>query len=364
MTAEQTIRDPALIAASYQDHILPKVSRTFALTIPQLPHGLREAVGNAYLLCRLADTIEDEPALSPQSKREFQERFAALVVGEGDIEAFVAALLPQLSSASSPDEHELVRNAALVLRVTASFSATQRAAIARCLRIMCAGMHRFQFQATPSGLQDLAELDRYCYYVAGVVGEMLTELFCAHSPEIERRRDALMQRAVSFGQGLQMTNILKDVWDDLARGVCWLPRDVFARHGYDLGSLTPGRHEYEFRAAYNELIGVAHAHLRNALEYTLLLPAHEAGIRRFCAWAVGMAVLTLDKIHANLGFADGAEVKITRAAVGGTVLMTRFGIRSDGWLRWLFDSAAHDLPLTALAPGWDAFVATAAGDES
>ena len=48
----------------YQDRILPYVSRTFALTIPQLPPALRTAVTNAYLLCRIADTIEDEPALS------------------------------------------------------------------------------------------------------------------------------------------------------------------------------------------------------------------------------------------------------------------------------------------------------------
>jgi len=49
----------------YQEQILPHVSRTFALTIPQLPPGLRTAVTSAYLLCRIADTIEDEPALSP-----------------------------------------------------------------------------------------------------------------------------------------------------------------------------------------------------------------------------------------------------------------------------------------------------------
>ena len=41
----------------YQDQILPHVSRTFALTIPQLPLGLRTAVTSAYLLCRIADTI-------------------------------------------------------------------------------------------------------------------------------------------------------------------------------------------------------------------------------------------------------------------------------------------------------------------
>ena len=53
---------------TYQSEALPGVSRTFALTIPQLPEPLRHAVGNNYLLCRIADTIEDEPTL-PSTRR-------------------------------------------------------------------------------------------------------------------------------------------------------------------------------------------------------------------------------------------------------------------------------------------------------
>ena len=54
---------------AYQARILQCVSRTFALTIPQLPGALRDVVGNAYLLCRIADTIEDEPTLSAGQKQ-------------------------------------------------------------------------------------------------------------------------------------------------------------------------------------------------------------------------------------------------------------------------------------------------------
>ena len=67
----------------YQDQILPHVSRTFALTIPQLPEGLRVPVTSAYLLCRIADTIEDEPALSPPETLAFLQRFAAVLAGDG-----------------------------------------------------------------------------------------------------------------------------------------------------------------------------------------------------------------------------------------------------------------------------------------
>ncbi len=58
---------------------------------------------------------------------------------------------------------------------------------------------------------------------------MLTELFCEYSPALARNRAALQGIAVSFAQGLQMTNILKDVWEDRSRGACWLPQEVFTR---------------------------------------------------------------------------------------------------------------------------------------
>ena len=68
----------------YQDQILPHVSRTFALTIPQLPLGLRTAVTSAYLLCRIADTIEDEPALSPPETLAYLQRFSAVLLGDAN----------------------------------------------------------------------------------------------------------------------------------------------------------------------------------------------------------------------------------------------------------------------------------------
>jgi len=57
--------------ANLHEHLLEGVSRTFALTIPQLPDGLRETVTNAYLLCRIADTIEDDPELDSVTKDSF-----------------------------------------------------------------------------------------------------------------------------------------------------------------------------------------------------------------------------------------------------------------------------------------------------
>jgi farnesyl-diphosphate farnesyltransferase len=337
-------RDPDGDARALQERLLPGVSRTFALTIPQLPGDLRPVVTNAYLLCRIADTIEDEVALSPEMKQCFHERFTAVVAGRASAEQFTADLQPLLSSQTLDAERVLIHEIPRVLRVTFGFSGRQRAAIERCVRVMCEGMPQFQRNARLGGLADVHELERYCYYVAGVVGEMLTDLFCAHSSEIERRRPRLAPLAASFGYGLQLTNVLKDTWEDRRRGVCWLPRDIFDRAGLDLETLVAGEESEAFVTALDELIGIAHAHLRDALAYTLAVPRRETGIRRFCLWALGLAVLTLRKIHRNPRFLAGRQVKVSRRTVRATVIMTSLAARSDWMLSRLFQWSAAPLP--------------------
>ncbi|MGO9512586.1 MAG: phytoene/squalene synthase family protein [Steroidobacteraceae bacterium] len=341
--------DSGISDEGYQEQILPHVSRTFALTIPQLPAALRMAVTNAYLLCRIADTIEDEPALSPADTLAFLEQFKAAVAGRCEPALLASEVDTRLSDRTLPSERELIRNLARVLNVTASLSAPQRAAIQRCVDQMCYGMPRFQSAASLRGLPRSTDLDDYCYYVAGVVGEMLTELFCEYSRDIALHRSELQRRAVSFAQGLQMTNILKDVWEDRSRGACWLPQEVFTPHGIDLARLSRETRDARFDAAMRELVGVAHAHLRNALDYTLLIPGTEAGIRRFCLWAVGLAVLTLQKIVKNPGFTAGSQVKVSRSAVAMTRFLTELSVRNDWLLRRLFAGAARGLPLARLA---------------
>ena len=336
---------------AYQAEILQGVSRTFALTIPQLPAGLRDVVGNAYLLCRITDTIEDEPALSAAQKQALAARFVEVVAGRAAPEPFARDLGAGLSASSSASEHDLVANAARVIRITNGFETAQREALARCVRTMAGGMAEFQRQATPAGLDDLAHLDRYCYHVAGVVGEMLTELFCDYSAEIGARRGELLQLSVSFGQGLQMTNILKDVWDDHRRGVCWLPRDVFLDAGFDLRALSEDRRDPRFAAGMSTLIGIARGHLGNALRYTQLIPARETGIRRHCLWALGMAVLTLRRIHAAPAFRSGGEVKISRRSVRAVAAVTSGLVRSNTALSLLFKVLARRLPPAAAGGG-------------
>jgi len=332
----------------FQAILLEGVSRTFALTIPQLPKKLYGAVANAYLLCRIVDTIEDEVSLTPEQKKYFCTEFIHIVKTGANSEPFAVELAPLLSEQTIPAEHTLIHVLPRVIQITHKFDPDQIEALASCVETMAEGMPIFQAQDLHGGLATLADMDRYCYYVAGCVGEMLAKLFCHYSPEIAQHKNELLKLSVSFGQGLQMTNILKDIWDDAGRGVCWLPQDIFTETGFDLKSLTPETNDEHFRKGLEHLISIAHEHLHNALKYTLLLPSHETGIRNFCLWALGMAVLTLKKIKQNLDFNHSDQVKITRNSVKATILATRLAGRSNTMLSLLFNVASRELK----TPGW------------
>ena len=329
---------------NYQKEILQGVSRTFALTIPQLPKPLFHLLGNCYLLCRITDTIEDDAKMPPSQKEQFFKHFVQVVEGQKPPEPFAQELSEAMSSSATPSEHNLVLNTKRVVRITHSFTSNQRKILERCVRIMSEGMAQFQYNASPEGLENLHQMNRYCYYVAGVVGETMTDLFCDYSEEINKNRKTLLSLAVPYGQGLQMTNILKDMWDDQHRKACWLPKDIFSTAGFDLNFLTSQKRDSHFTKALFELLAISRTYLEKALQYAITLPRHETGIRLFILWAPAMAFLTLRRIHKKPTFQSGQEVKISRREVKTVIFVTKVLIRSNTALKILFKVLTRNLP--------------------
>src|SRR5437588_13075134 len=98
-------------ARQFCEAILPRVSRTFALSIRVLPGTLGDAVRDAYLLCRIADTIEDAPGLAPADKAALLDTLALAF----DEPTAIAALTSGVSGITGDAAHvELARNADLV----------------------------------------------------------------------------------------------------------------------------------------------------------------------------------------------------------------------------------------------------------
>ena len=131
---------PLLADEAFQREILPGVSRTFALTIRQLPAGLRQTVTIAYLLCRIADTIEDEASLTPQQVEQQQQRFLDAVRGELDPGEFARDAAALLTSSTLAAERELVANTPRVLSSYQELPKAVKTAMWRCIQRMSSGM--------------------------------------------------------------------------------------------------------------------------------------------------------------------------------------------------------------------------------
>jgi farnesyl-diphosphate farnesyltransferase len=291
----------------YQRTILESVSRTFALTIPLLPANLEKVVANIYLLCRIVDTIEDAVCIDPKTKQVLSTLFVKTVLDSSYSEEFVKESLIALLNHPNHDEKDLIKNIPRVLRVLQSCDEKQRHAVAQCVQIMSEGMSYFHVRQNQAGLEDLKEFEKYCYVVAGVVGEMLTTVFALHSAAFAKAISGKESLAIAFGQALQMTNILKDSPEDRLRGVSWKPKGI----------------------DQTELLVIAHQKLEDSLRYIYCIPKSEPGIRQFCFLTFGLAVLTLKQIAKRHQFQESAEVKLTRAQVSRFYIFTKIAVHSN-----------------------------------
>jgi farnesyl-diphosphate farnesyltransferase len=287
-TPRTTWREPDL------EQLLIASSRTFALAIPLLPEPTRREVTISYLLFRIADTFEDASAWPRALRIAALERFIQLLEAPDREEiAAVAALWAEEVPVDQPGYRELL---AAVPFVFDSFLALAPEAVAliREHTVRTAhGMAGFVARTGDDGelrLRDVEDLQAYCYTVAGIVGELLTELFILGRPAVAAVAAALRERARAFGEGLQLVNILKDSASDATQGRRYLPE------GAD-------------RAAVLEL---ARRDLQQGAEYALTLQTAgaERGLVAFNALPVRLAHATLVRVEQA-----GPGSKITRSQV-------------------------------------------------
>ncbi len=290
-----TGRPAAADDAELLHDLLEKTSRTFALSIPELPEPTEREVTIAYLLFRIADTFEDATVLWSKPKR-----LAALGEFADLMREPIETRARELAAswvAEPPAEHpgylELIERTPEVIRALLSLTPAAQHAICHHTTRTSELMAGFVEHTDERGVLQLEGLQRlrdYCYAVAGIVGEMLTELFVLDRDNLEPRLDYLRERAAAFGEGLQLVNILKDSATDATEGRNYLPVGVDR----------------------SEVFELARRDLAAAAEYCLAIQeaGGPMGIVAFTALPVELAWATLDKVERK-----GPGSKISRAEV-------------------------------------------------
>ena len=262
------LSDPSR-AEFYQGH-LDRVSRSFAFCIARLDGALRERVGLSYLLCRLLDTIEDADWSTFALQERAFLRFDSFVTSRPRT-AEVADWAREFPFSLPEGEALLLKDSERILTDFHELPEEVREPLGRLILSMSAGMRHFMCRKAEDGqltLKTAADVNRYCFFVAGVVGEMLTQFAVkGFTARLTRLSDAFR-----FGLFLQKVNLLKDQRGDEKLG----------------RFLVPSR---------PQLLSSLLADADGAFRYLLSLSEKERGFRLFCAWSLFLGLASLPWIQ-------------------------------------------------------------------
>lgn len=232
----------------------------------------------------------------------------------------------------------------VVLKDIQNFPKAMREILRDCTNTMTAGMER---ALEKRELKTINQLEEYCDYVAGIIGEVLTDIV-AHEL-FDNYRGLSREKGKLLGRGLQLTNIVKNVYEDAqARSdypdarTFFIPRELFP-------SLTPQQLIYgsnkmarEARAnVFEAMSSLAKQNLVCSIEYIQAIPNELSGFKGFVLEPFVAAVQTWDvmlKAGPEEVFKGTPEaVKMTREQFRNTLAFSRGIIASGRANEWLED---------------------------
>ena len=191
--------------------MLRETSRTFFIPISLLSEGVQEAVASGYLCMRAIDEIEDHEGLPKEEKSKLLVTVSQLIENKD-----LASIDKQLNIVFEPYRATLPP---VTLRLADWLKICPKPIAEKIFHstaVMGKGMAKWVEKEWK--IETKADLDEYTYYVAGLVGEMLSDIWDWHD-NIETDKGL----AIAFGRGLQSVNILRNRSEDLERGVDFFP---------------------------------------------------------------------------------------------------------------------------------------------
>ncbi len=320
-----------------QYEMLHKVSRTFALSVEQLPRILRDILTISYLLFRVSDCLEDHETMEVERKVQLLRLWARVLSRElspGDLTARISDL--------DPDDPEVyvAQHAGEIIEQLDQFPAEIQEAVR--LRAVETSLGMSRWQEHGPFVEDEEALDDYMHQVAGQVGYLLTDVFAWYSPAIRECKARLMPQAREFGLALQTVNVIRGMRKDYERGWVFVPRTFYEQVGLTRdGLFDPANIELALQVI-DMLADKAERHLWYGIRYIRAFPRRQHSIRLACMWPYFFAVKTLALSRNNVNVLL-AGAKVSRDQVKKIIRDTKLFGWSNRWLAWYSKFLARPL---------------------
>ncbi len=311
--------------------LLRATSRTFFLSIQQLPGTVGEAMCLAYLMLRVSDFLEDNEFMPPQEKVRLLLLWDRIIAGEEAASTLVKEL-KDVDPEKDPDAH-VAQQADQILEKLRQLPCVLQTQMLIHIRDSTRGMARW----VEKGPQILTEedLDDYMHEVAGRVGYLTTDIFAWYSRFVRQRLDLLMPLARETGLALQTVNIIRGLRKDYERGWIYIPESFCAAVNLQRADFFKPEYQIQALQVVDLLANKAERHLAAALVYIKSLPPWLHTLRLACMWPILFAVRTLAISRHNVGVLIG-EVKMTRREVKRIVRETTLLGWNNHWLSRYF----------------------------
>jgi len=298
------------------------VSRTFALTVEVLEEPMATRICLGYLLCRIPDTIEDAGHVPEEETAALLGTYGRALDPDDDtqMERFVSeAAAWQPAAGDRSADWRVVSESARVHAAFQTLPAGVRGEVVPPVLELVAGMARFADRYADEGgirIRSRAELELYCHYAAGTVGNLITNLLTRSDLSPAQRR-TLRDTAEAFGLLLQLVNVAKDVYADFTEeNNRYLPASWLREAGVPAGHLLDPTYRDEAAGVVERTAACARSYLDDAQRYLTAMPLQEGNT--LAAWAVPflLAVGTLRELSERPADAlRDREVKVQRAEV-------------------------------------------------
>ncbi len=193
---------------------------------------MRRGIACAYLLARATDTVADEASADVANRLETLEDMRRLidavdVMGdEGTLDRLKQEYAPRLSH---PGEKELLARFGECLSMMRELPADQVGLVREVMRHIIDGQALdLEYFTSHGQVTENDQLTLYTYRVAGCVGEFWTRMgmLCEGEKFSQTPMQEMLEAGRSYGEGLQLVNILRDRREDAENGRSYIPGDT------------------------------------------------------------------------------------------------------------------------------------------
>ncbi|WP_135663588.1 phytoene/squalene synthase family protein [Halorhabdus rudnickae] len=328
MSNEQVESHPSDMNWCY--NTVQDVSRTFALTIAELEEPMAAEICVGYLLCRVADTVEDATHIPPADQHELLTCYSRVLDPDDPttVEAFRTDIEPYIPE-SPDDDWTVVAETPRVVATFRDLPEASRAIIRPSVRELTDGMAEFVDRYAEEGglrIQSVDELEEYCWYVAGTIGSFVTELLIDDVPPDQRA--AFADNATAFSRLLQLVNVTRDIATDYREeDNVYVPAALLAEHGLTAADIGDIENAEAFAPVITSLADRAEDYLDDTQAWIETMP--ETRGNTLAAWAIPflLGVGTLRELQARPAAVLKGDVKVSRQEV--YALLGRFADDSD-----------------------------------